>query len=401
MNKRKMLKFTAFVSAVVLTAGMSLTVQKGALSAVPMTAYADEAYTEGKSGQLTYRKYSDHIEIISCEMSATSVEVPETIEGLPVTVIGMYAFQIGGLKSVKIPNSVKEIGHWAFSMCSELTSVTIPDSVEKIGIRAFEMCSSLSEVNLPDHVIEFNSLVFDSTPWMTEQRKKGDMVIVSDALIDAQNCEGDVVIPSDVKYVASSAFARNTKVTSVVFPSSVNKICDNVFFYCENLTSVEAKGAESIDSMAFCNCQKLKELKISNKLKSIVDYAFADITSGATITFYGTKDEWEKVEKPSDNQFLKNSKMVFEENVTEPEPEVTVAGDSNCDGSVDMADIVLIMQALANPNKYGLNGTENSHITAQGIKNADVIGNNGMTTEDAGTIQRYLLNIISELPAKN
>lgn len=399
MNKSKMLKFTAFVSAVVLTAGMSLTVQKGAFSAVPMTAYADEAYTEGKSGQLTYRKYSDHIEICSCEMSATSVEIPEMIEGLPVTVIGMYAFQIGGLKSVKIPNSVKEIGHWAFSMCSELTSVTIPDSVEKIGIRAFEMCSSLSEVNLPDHVIEFNSFVFESTPWLKAQRKKGDMVIVNGALIDAQNCSGKVEIPSDVKYVASSAFARNSKVTSVVFPSGVNKICDNVFFYCENLTSVEAKGAESIDSMAFCNCNKLTDLKISNKLKSIDGYAFADITSGATITFYGTKDEWEKVEKPSDDKFLKNSRIVFEENVTEPE--VSLAGDSNCDGGVDFADVVMIMQALANPNKYGLNGSEKSHITGQGIKNADVIGNNGMTTEDAGTIQKYLLNIITELPYKN
>lgn len=28
------------------------------------------------------------------------------------------------------------------------------------------------------------------------------------------------------------------------------------------------------------------------------------------------------------------------------------------------------------------------------------IGNNGMTTEDAGTIQRYLLHIIDEMPVK-
>lgn len=31
-----------------------------------------------------------------------------------------------------------------------------------------------------------------------------------------------------------------------------------------------------------------------------------------------------------------------------------VVGDSNCDGSVDMSDVVLIMQAMANPNKFGL-----------------------------------------------
>ena len=37
-----------------------------------------------------------------------------------------------------------------------------------------------------------------------------------------------------------------------------------------------------------------------------------------------------------------------------------------------MADAVLIMQALANPDKYGIKGSESSHITAQGTINADV-----------------------------
>ncbi|MCR5601312.1 MAG: 1,4-beta-glucanase [Ruminococcus sp.] len=77
------------------------------------------------------------------------------------------------------------------------------------------------------------------------------------------------------------------------------------------------------------------------------------------------------------------------------------AGDSNCDGVIDLSDAVMIMQALANPNKYGLNGTAKTHITAQGLKNADVIGNNGMTTEDAGAIQRYLLHLIKEIPVKD
>lgn len=80
--------------------------------------------------------------------------------------------------------------------------------------------------------------------------------------------------------------------------------------------------------------------------------------------------------------------------------EEIIAGDANCDGGVDLADAVMVMQALANPNKYGLNGTAETHITEQGIKNADVVGNNGMTTEDAGTIQRYLLKLIDKLPVK-
>ena len=38
-------------------------------------------------------------------------------------------------------------------------------------------------------------------------------------------------------------------------------------------------------------------------------------------------------------------------------------GDANCDGTVDMSDAVLIMQALANPDKYGVKGTDSQHIT--------------------------------------
>ena len=74
------------------------------------------------------------------------------------------------------------------------------------------------------------------------------------------------------------------------------------------------------------------------------------------------------------------------------------AGDVNCDGTIDMSDAVLIMQALANPNKYGVNGKDEKRITAQGVKNADVSGKDGMTTGDAATIQKYLLHIVKELP---
>ena len=74
-------------------------------------------------------------------------------------------------------------------------------------------------------------------------------------------------------------------------------------------------------------------------------------------------------------------------------------GDANCDGTVDMSDAVLIMQSLANPGKYGLNGTDPSHITQKGLDLADVCENgNGLTTNDALSIQNYLLGNIKTLP---
>ncbi|WP_295067902.1 dockerin type I repeat-containing protein [Ruminococcus sp.] len=69
-----------------------------------------------------------------------------------------------------------------------------------------------------------------------------------------------------------------------------------------------------------------------------------------------------------------------------------IKGDANCDGEVDMSDVVLVMQALANPNKYGLNGNAEHHLTAQGKLNGDMNGD-GLTVGDAQAIQKKLLGI--------
>ena len=80
---------------------------------------------------------------------------------------------------------------------------------------------------------------------------------------------------------------------------------------------------------------------------------------------------------------------------------VTKWGDANCDGGVDLADAVIILQSLANPNKYGVNGTDEKHITELGILNGDVYENGTkLTNNDALSIQKYCLNLIKELPEK-
>ena len=76
-----------------------------------------------------------------------------------------------------------------------------------------------------------------------------------------------------------------------------------------------------------------------------------------------------------------------------------VYGDATCDGHVMMNDAVLIMQALANPSKFGVNGTDENHITEQGELNADVAerGTSGITNKDALQIQRFLLELIDDI----
>ena len=76
-------------------------------------------------------------------------------------------------------------------------------------------------------------------------------------------------------------------------------------------------------------------------------------------------------------------------------------GDTNCDGKIDLADVILIMQALANPNKYGINGTAPNHLTEQGQLNGDVDSvSRGLTGGDALKIQKYLLGLITDLDSE-
>ena len=346
-TSKKVLKAAALLAAVTLTAGVPMTVPTGTFSVSPIVAYAEEEY---KDGILTFKLYDDHAEVINCDYTATSAEIPETVKGLPVTSIGIYAFNGSSVTSVTIPDSVTYIGQWAFAMCGSLKEVTIPDSMELIDINAFEMCSSLTKVNFPDKLVKINGCAFEATPWLEAERAKDPMVIVNGALIDGMNCEGDVEIPSTVKYIASGAFQRNSDLTSVVVPSSVKEINDSTFFYCDNLTSATLPNVELIDSMAFDGCDKLSEVKISGKLKSIASYAFDDISASGTITFYGSKDTWEKVEKPDDCEYLNKAKYIFDENAQPPEDD-EVIGDVNKDGEFNVSDLVVFQKwLLAVPN---------------------------------------------------
>lgn len=76
-----------------------------------------------------------------------------------------------------------------------------------------------------------------------------------------------------------------------------------------------------------------------------------------------------------------------------------IYGDADCDGEVLLNDAILIMQAIGNPDVYGVNGSDKSHITAQGKINGDVANvGDELTNADALAIQKYLLHLIDKLP---
>ena len=67
-------------------------------------------------------------------------------------------------------------------------------------------------------------------------------------------------------------------------------------------------------------------------------------------------------------------------------------GDANGDRKVSVADSVAILQSIANRDKYKL--------SLVGKANGDVDGEDGITANDALTIQKLDAKVITEFPVK-
>lgn len=156
--------------------------------------------------------------------------------------------------------TVETIGHTAFRY-SSVTSVTIPDSVTFISDSAFAYCSSLTNIS----------------------------------------------IPNSVTAIGSFAFEGCTKLESITLPSSLLTISEFLFYDCSQLTTIHIPDSvSSIRQYAFYNCGKLETIRIPVSVTSIGSYAFDDCPSSMTVTYSGSKKQWDAITKGSYNGVLEN-----------------------------------------------------------------------------------------------
>lgn len=147
---------------------------------IPCAAHAEEQY-----GNYTYAINSDgkSVTIIGFEDSeTTSVVIPDTIAGLPVTQIGDAAFlRSRNLKNIIIPDSVTVIGEDAFAGCSILHDVSMSRNITVIGDYAFSSCSYLTDILIPDSVTTIGGGAFYGSGLQTVTIGKGVKTIGKDA----------------------------------------------------------------------------------------------------------------------------------------------------------------------------------------------------------------------------
>lgn len=266
--------------------------------------------------------------------------------------------------------TVETIGHAAFER-SAVTSVTIPDSVTAIHDGAFANCSQLTNIS----------------------------------------------IPNSVTYIGFSAFEHCTSLKSITLPSSLRSISEALFFGCSQLTTIHIPDSvSSIQSYAFYHCGNLETIRIPVSVTFIGVYAFDGCPNSMTVTYSGSKKQWDKITgtdelpnnplvcnkleatfnpdngEPTVTKFIDNDKnSKFTELVPEPIKEnYTFAGWYNGDKKFDFTtvptgDVTLTAKWTANDYYVSFVTEHGDPPTSQNVKYNGTATNPGELTEDGYT----------------
>lgn len=268
----------------------------------------------------------------------TVVVIPSKINGVTVTTIGTDAFLGLNITSVTIPANVTEIGSNAFADCTNLTSVNYAGDWSNLTIQSgnpavqdaaneqlfdFEFIlnntavivtrynGTAADVTIPScykgkPVTAINNAAFPNSA-VTSVTIPDSVTSIPDAAF--VNCSQltNISIPNSVTSIGSFAFEGCTKLESITLPSSLLTISEFLFYDCSQLTTIHIPDSvSSIRQYAFYNCRNLKTIRIPVSVTSIGSYAFDDCPSSMTVTYSGSKKQWDAITKGSYNGVLEN-----------------------------------------------------------------------------------------------
>ena len=227
----------------------------------------------------------DGKKLVCCPAGKTgSFTIPDT-----VTEIGDYAFYYCfTLTGVTIPDSVTSIGISAFEGCLELVSVTIPDSVTSIGERAFLECTRMADLKISNSLTKIEGGTFFACHGLTSVTIPDSVTEIGWQAFSECGSLLSITLPDSVTSLGNSAFQDCDKLQSLTLPDSVTSIGDYLCFRCPSLERVTiGNGLTDISYRTFQSCSALKAVTIGSAVKYIGTQAFDCCTALKRIEFLG------------------------------------------------------------------------------------------------------------------
>ena len=113
------------------------------------------------SGDFKFNVGSKNATVMEYNGKSTSVKIPATVKGVPITKIEAWAFSDNKkMTSISIPSTVTSIGEAAFNSCTSLTKIVLPKGLTKISPSAFWYCTALKKVVVYDKVTSIGKDAF-------------------------------------------------------------------------------------------------------------------------------------------------------------------------------------------------------------------------------------------------
>ena len=182
----------------------------------------------------------DMKKLISFFGKSSKFTIPQGVE-----VIGENAFEGNeNLTDIKFPNSLRSIEDEAFLYCLKLKRLSLPKNVSNIGIKCFYGCESLSEVLLYGEI----------------------RVIKTECFMGCNITK--LVLPDSLVEIEDNAFNSNYKLKDVNLPSSVIKIGNSCFAYCDISDITLNDNLQEIGDFCFYQCP-IDKIVIPSKVKKI------------------------------------------------------------------------------------------------------------------------------------
>ena len=239
-----------------------------------------------------------------------------------IKTIGQSAFSdCKVLEKVKLPANLATIESYVFSGCKTLEKIELPEKLTYIGNGAFSD-TGLRSIRIPASLKRCDKYAFgsnsnnsietvyieDLTSWLSMEEgpnffSSEDIELSSKSPTIKYYVDGELlerlVIPDEVTSIREYAFNCGKEIREIVFHENVKTIGRSAFLGCENLELTRDKlpnYLQTIGAYAFAKCKKISKVGIPSSVTEIGEAAFA-MCSGMTQCIFAQDIQIEKISR--------------------------------------------------------------------------------------------------------